>query len=155
MQGFLPILIVWVIFAFIGSLSKNAKKKTQQQAQQAKAVPAPQQAAAPARAAAQPKAPAPAAVQKTHSDPAAKPFEAHIHEPVMGMEGVGTEGMDCCHDYMLESPKEEEPGADFLPLTDEDDADKARLLLNGVIFSEVLGRRPIRRYGRSCRGRNA
>lgn len=144
MQGFLPILVFWLIFAFIGSLSKNAKKRTQQQAQQAKA--AQQRMAAAPQAAPQPKAPAPAAVQKTHLETDAKPFEAHMHEPVMDQEGVGTEGIDCCHEFMLESPQNE-PQADFLPLTDHEEEERAKMLLQGVIFSEVLGRRPIRRYG--------
>ena len=63
----------------------------------------------------------------------------------MGEEGSGTEGIDCCHEYML-TPSEAEK-ADFMPMTEEGNDERARALLQGVIFSEILGRRPIRRYG--------
>jgi hypothetical protein len=75
-----------------------------------------------------------------------KPLEAHMHTPVMGMEGTGTEGEDCCHEFMLDQRPEDKP-ADFLPLQEETEALRAKALLQGVIFSEVLGRRPVRRYG--------
>lgn len=75
-----------------------------------------------------------------------KPLEAHMHTPVMGMEGTGTEGEDCCHEFMLDQRPEEKP-ADFLPLQEETEALRAKALLQGVIFSEVLGRRPVKRYG--------
>lgn len=77
-----------------------------------------------------------------------RPLEAHMHAPVdvMGLEGEGTEGMDCCHDFMLDS-QAPEPSADFLPMGQEDEQERARSLLQGVIFSEILGRRPARRYG--------
>ena len=75
-----------------------------------------------------------------------KPLEAHMHTPVMGMEGTGTEGEDCCHEFMLDQRLEEKP-ADFLPLQEETEALRAKALLQGVIFSEVLGRRPVKRYG--------
>ena len=42
-----------------------------------------------------------------HSD--AKPFEAHMHTPVMGVEGEGTEGIDCCHEFMLGGIEDSEP----------------------------------------------
>ena len=76
-----------------------------------------------------------------------KPLEAHMHTPVMGIEGEGTEGIDCCHEYMLDQRSEDKP-ADFLPLQEETEALRAKALLQGVIFSEVLGRRPMKRYGR-------
>ena len=69
-----------------------------------------------------------------------------MHTPVMGMEGTGTEGEDCCHEFMLDQRSEEKP-ADFLPLQEETEALRAKTLLQGVIYSEILGRRPIRRYG--------
>ncbi|MBR0227834.1 MAG: hypothetical protein IJQ62_05735 [Clostridia bacterium] len=75
-----------------------------------------------------------------------RPLEAHMHTPVMGVEGTGTEGEDCCHEFMLDHRPEEKP-ADFLPLQEETEALRAKSLLQGVIFSEVLGRRPVRRYG--------
>lgn len=75
-----------------------------------------------------------------------KPLEAHMHTPVMGVEGTGTEGEDCCHEFMLDQRPEEKP-ADFLPLQEETEALRAKSLLQGVIFSEVLGRRPMKRYG--------
>ena len=75
-----------------------------------------------------------------------KPLEAHMHTPVMGMEGTGNEGEDCCHEFMLDQRPEDKP-ADFLPLQEETEALRAKALLQGVIFSEVLGRRPVRRYG--------
>lgn len=74
-----------------------------------------------------------------------RPLEAHMHTPVMGVEGKGTEGMDCCHEYMLDQPAEQP--ADFLPMQEETEALRAKALLQGVIFSEILGRRPMRRYG--------
>ena len=74
-----------------------------------------------------------------------KPLEAHMHTPVMGVEGEGTEGVDCCHEYMLDQPAA--PNADFLPMQGETEALRAKALLQGVIFSEVLGRRPLKRYG--------
>jgi hypothetical protein len=76
----------------------------------------------------------------------AKPLEAHMHTPVMGVEGEGTEGMDCCHEYML-SDAPAAPAADFLPMREEEETERARALLQGVIFSEILGRRPIKHYG--------
>ena len=75
-----------------------------------------------------------------------RPLEAHMHTPVIGIEGEGTEGIDCCHEYMLDQPAEQP--ADFLPLQEETESLRAKALLHGVIFSEVLGRRPIKRYGR-------
>ncbi len=75
-----------------------------------------------------------------------KPFEAHMHTPVMGEQGVGTEGVDCCHEFMLnETPASET--ADFLPMQEDNAQEKAKALLQGVIFSEVLGRRHARRFG--------
>ena len=75
-----------------------------------------------------------------------KPLEAHMHTPVMGIEGEGTEGIDCCHEYMLDQPADQP--ADFLPLQEQTEALRAKALLQGVIFSEILGRRrPVRRYG--------
>ena len=74
-----------------------------------------------------------------------KPLEAHMHTPVMGIEGEGTEGIDCCHEYMLDQPADQP--ADFLPLQEQTEALRAKALLQGVIFSEILGRRQPRRYG--------
>ena len=87
----------------------------------------------------QPAKPAPVKRHET------KPLEAHMHTPVMGIEGEGTEGMDCCHEYMLDQPAEQP--ADFLPMQEETENLRAKALLQGVIYSEILGRRPIRRYG--------
>ena len=75
----------------------------------------------------------------------AKPFEAHMHTPAMGVEGEGTEGIDCCHDFMLGNAREPEP-ADFLPLQEEGQTERAKALLQGVIYSEILGRRSVKRY---------
>ncbi len=75
-----------------------------------------------------------------------RPLETHMHTPVMDAEGEGTEGIDCCHDYMLGQPEQGE-SADFLPLREEEDTERAKALLQGVIFSEILGRRPMKRYG--------
>ncbi len=74
-----------------------------------------------------------------------KPLEAHMHTPAMGVEGEGTEGIDCCHEFMLDQPAEQP--ADFLPMQEENETLRAKALLQGVIFSEVLGRRQPRRYG--------
>ena len=86
--------------------------------------------------------PAQASVAKRRD---AKPFEAHMHTPVMGVQGVGTEGIDCCHDFMLSDTLEPEP-AEFLPMQEEEPSDRAKALLQGVIYSEILGRRPIKHY---------
>ena len=80
---------------------------------------------------------------KKQSD--AKPFEAHMHTPVMGVQGEGTEGIDCCHDFMLGGIEDSEP-ADFLPMQEEEQSERAKTLLQGVIYSEILGRRPVRHY---------
>ena len=74
-----------------------------------------------------------------------QPFEAHMHTPVMGAEGEGTEGIDCCHDFMLNGSAEPEP-ADFLPMQEEEQDERVKALLQGVIYSEILGRRPVKRY---------
>ena len=79
------------------------------------------------------------------SQHASQPFEAHMHTPTMGVEGEGTEGIDCCHDFMLGGIAEPEP-ADFLPMQEEDQDERAKALLQGVIYSEILGRRPVKRY---------
>jgi hypothetical protein len=76
----------------------------------------------------------------------ARPLEAHMHTPVMGIEGVGNEGEDCCHEYMLDQPAEQP--ADFLPMQEETEGLRAKALLQGVIYSEILGRRPVKRYGK-------
>ena len=86
--------------------------------------------------------PVQASVASSHG---AKPFEAHMHTPVMGVQGVGTEGIDCCHDVMLSDTLEPEP-AEFLPMQEEEPSDRAKALLQGVIYSEILGRRPIKHY---------
>lgn len=90
-----------------------------------------------------PSQPARPALVKRHET---KPLEAHMHTPVMGVEGEGTEGVDCCHEYMLDQPIEQP--ADFLPMQEESENLRAKALLQGVIYSEILGRRPVKRYGR-------
>ena len=87
--------------------------------------------------------PARTSAAKKHSD--AKPFEAHMHTPVMGVQGVGTEGIDCFHEFMLGDVSEPEP-ADFLPMQEEEQSERAKALLQGVIYSEILGRRRVKRY---------
>ena len=86
--------------------------------------------------------PVQASVASSHG---AKPFEAHMHTPVMGVQGVGTEGIDCCHDFMLGDIEASEP-AEFLPMQEEEPSDRAKALLQGVIYSEILGRRPMKKY---------
>jgi len=158
--------VIWIVIVIIGWLisamsktnqqAKNAQQKGRQQArpapQRQAASQASRQQAGPVRQAParpmQPQArPSVAAVPQPvkPAEPAPRPMEAHIHTPQMDLEGQGTEGMDCCHDYMLSDRTEE---ADFLPLTEETDTDRARALLQGVIYSEILGRRPVKRYGR-------
>ena len=159
MEGFLPIIFFWIIFTIITNVAKKSKQAGNQR--QPGANPRQGNAAArqsPARTAPNPPSPAraePALVTHTPDiqptltaprDSQSHPFEAHMHEAEMDQEGVGTEGMDCGHDCMLRDTAEE-PEADFLPLTEEDPDEKARMLLQGVIFSEVLGRRRVRRYG--------
>ncbi len=86
--------------------------------------------------------PVQSAAKKRHT---AKPFETHMHTPVMGVQGEGTEGIDCCHDFMLSDSLSAEP-AEFLPMQEEEQNERAKALLQGVIYSEILGRRPMRRY---------
>ena len=88
---------------------------------------------------------APSAQPKPAKRHETKPLVAHMHTPVMGVEGEGTEGVDCCHEYMLDQPAA--APADFLPMQEETEALRAKALLQGVIFSEVLGRRHPKRYG--------
>ena len=138
MQALFPLLVMWLIASFITRLTRAARE------QQKKAAPA-RPAAAPARPKAAAPRPAPAAPVMPAQPHVAVPLEAHMHEPVMGEEGVGTEGIDCCHEYMLDQPQE--APADFLPLTEESQKERAQALLQGVIFSEILGRRAPRRIG--------
>lgn len=144
-------LVIWLVIAFIGVIIKastSSQKKTQQSAASQTRTPQ-QQPAAPRNRVQQHAAQRPKPQAPSHTAPrqphVSTPLEAHMHEPVMGEEGAGTEGIDCCHDYMLSSPVEEKP--DFLPLTEEGNDERARALLQGVIYSEILGRRPLRRYG--------
>ena len=138
MEALFPLLIIWLIAGLIGKLKKVPPPQQQKPAVPQRPAAAPQ----PARPAA---APRPSPAPLTPHAPA--PFEAHMHTPMMGIEGVGTEGEDCCHEFMMEDSAPEE--SDFLPLSEEDSSDRARALLQGVIYSEILGRRPQRRYGGS------
>ncbi len=156
MEGFLPILFLWGLFAVVSSIAKKAQKTQQKTDQAAKKIPAPRpqsasqqrrpQPAQPVQPVARPSVQPPVHSVSSHT---AVPLEAHMHEPEMGEEGVGTEGIDCCHEYMLNMPEEPESG--FLPMTETDQQERSRALLQGVIFSEILGRRPRRR----CGGRRA
>ena len=159
MGEFLPLLFFWVAALIIGNISKAAKKNASQQkngqnARQGSAArqsrPAQERPNRPADAHAKPSVSAPRpsvkTLEETHKDPGAHPFEAHMHVPEMDQEGAGTEGMDCCHDFML-TRREEEPGSDLLSLQEDNENERAQALLQGVIFSEILGRRPTRRYG--------
>ena len=76
-----------------------------------------------------------------------EPLETHMHVPEMGVEGEGTEGVDCCHEYMLDDHAEAEL-LDVLSLGEEDQRERAQALLQGVIFSEILGRHRVKGYGR-------
>ena len=160
---------VWFIIGiiwFVVSISNKAKKEQEKQRQQAnrKAQPirpaqqmqtsgrgqAPRSAIQPAqrnvvREAPRPVAPAaPPHAMEHQTVPV--PLEAHMHTPVMGGEGTGTEGIDCCHEYMLTEPADKE---EILPLFEEDQTrqERAQQLLQGVIMSEILGRRRVRQYG--------
>lgn len=96
--------------------------------------------------AAQPNRPAAKAVKPAAPVHQPKPLEAHMHTPGMGIEGVGSEGEDCCHDYMLKDLTALDGEA--VPAMEGIKAPEAQALLQGVIFSEILGRRPALRYGR-------
>ena len=72
-----------------------------------------------------------------------------MHTPVMGIEGVGTEGEDCCHEYMLDERPDE--AAPFLQTAENAASPEAQALLQGVIFSEILGRK----HGLPCRRKRA
>ena len=170
------IVILWGVINSINKTKKNqaAKAKLQSEQEQSRQRTAAQHARqqqAQRQAPAKP-APRPAAPAMSHQDdwddeednwdqrvrPSAaaqtaparrhetRPLEAHMHTPVMGVEGEGTEGMECCHEYMLD--KSIEQPADFLPMQEESENLRAKALLQGVIYSEILGRRPVKRYGR-------
>ncbi|MBQ9265384.1 MAG: hypothetical protein IJ189_14420 [Clostridia bacterium] len=143
MEALFPILIMWLIVGLIGKIKKAPAQPPSRQARpQAGPAPKPAQIVKPA-------APAAPQVHQRMMDPEPmhhpEPFETHMHEPVMGEEGTGTEGIDCCHDFMLSSPEEEI--APSLPFAEDAEDKRAKALLQGVIFSEILGRRPQRRYG--------
>ena len=157
MGEFLPVLILLLIISSISKASKAAKKNAAQAQKQAKPAQAkPAQAGKPRSIhfdppvlpESKPAKPRPAQPAKPlGGGHHAQPLEAHMHTPVMGEEGVGTEGIDCCHDYMLGDAPAAPEAADFLPLQEDNQQERAQALLQGVIFSEILGRRPIRRYG--------
>lgn len=157
------LVILWGVFSAVGKTAQRKKSN-----QPAISRPASQPSAAPKPAPpppafrddedeedgweTKPAPPPPPPARKKFSSPAparpahvSTPLEAHMHTPVMGMEGHGTEGIDCCHDYMLGGAAPEEP-ADFLPMREEEQQERAKALLQGVIYSEILGRRPMRRY---------
>ena len=90
-------------------------------------------------------APAPAAKPQETAHHA-EPLAAHMHVPEMGVEGEGTEGIDCCHEYMLDQTPREEPSELLFP-ADETEQERAAALLQGVIFSEILGRRAHKGFG--------
>lgn len=154
MEGLLPLLMLWIAFAVVGKITKANQAQRQGAAQKPGTPQRPAAHPQKRQAAPQPNAkslkevlggPAQAAkpVQPAQSH-ASVPLEAHMHTPVMDVEGEGTEGIDCCHEYMLDQPQET---PDFLPMTETEQDGRARPLLQGVIFSEILGRRPIRRCG--------
>ena len=146
--------LIWVLViigAIINSVNK-AKKKQQAEAYKKTHPTAGQQAAGARRAkpAAQRPAPAvqqPKAVPRQEAFHHAVPFEAHSHDTssLMGQEGVGDEGTDCCHDFMLNSP-EENAAPEVQAYVSEEDQARAKMLLQGVVMSEILNRRPVRRY---------
>ena len=135
MPTILPLILV--LIAVVNIISKSKKQQEARNAAAQRTRPVPPQAQ-PVRNAS-PAVPRPAAPQHE-----TRPLEAHIHTPVMGVEGEGTEGIDCCHEYMLSSPEEEKPAAVSVP---QNESISAQTLLQGVIFSEILGRRQVRRYG--------
>ena len=155
MEGFIPILFLWLLIFMLGSISK--KKKAGQQtgpaAGRQNAAPGEGPASAPPASPVPQAAPAPRPRPQTQAAPLApapkphhaEPLKAHMHEPVMGEEGVGTEGIDCCHEYMLGS--QPEPEGELPILSEKTEDERAKALLQGVIFSEILGRRPVKRYG--------
>ena len=152
-------VVIVILFSVVNMVNKANKEKQAQQKKAAQAQPAqqkvspqrmrpdvpatPQQKAGEREERAVPQYAESAFPTSFHD---AVPLEAHMHEPEMGQEGEGTEGMDCCHEYMLSDTPPSEP-VDFIPLLDQNDGEMARDLLQGVIFSEVLGRRKFRRYG--------
>ena len=161
---------IWIVFVIIGwiiSAVSKANKKQQEQAKKAaqarpvsraQAAPAPAITrewkdgrftdAKPARANTAPAKPtAPKPLQTIQPTAHSEPHETHMHTPEMGQEGAGTEGIDCCHEYML-GGQEAAEGLDILGLKEEEPEDRAQALLQGVIFSEILGRRPVKHYGR-------
>ena len=156
MEGFIPILLFWLLFSLISTVAKSAKKANQNNAAPAKPGTPVQRTQTPhnstAAKPAQKQAPKPARPQAQQTQmhvekPSdAHPFETHMHTPEMDREGEGTEGIDCCHDFMLTDSREES-NTDLLSLHDPDESERAQALLQGVIFSEILGRRKNRPYG--------
>ena len=145
--------VLWVIIVIISAIVKAVNKGKQQAAQQKKtAAPRrtdPETAGRTIPTLPQPQIPQPAApVRKETAQPHRKePLEAHMHEPVMGQEGMGTEGEDCCHEYMLTGDSRKNENSVPAP-NEAEDRSRAQALLQGVIFSEILGRRNTsKRYG--------
>ena len=146
--------VIWVILIIAGSVIRSISNQKRRDEQKRKPMnqgrpgtpqgrPAPQ-----AHPAAQQSAPrvSPITGKPRNDVHEAKPLEAHMHEPVMGQEGMGTEGIDCCHEYMLTDTLHTE-SKDLLSMTDTNNEERSKALLQCVIFSEILGRRPIKRYG--------
>jgi len=158
-EAFAPIFLFWIIIIFVSVVTKNSKQNAGkkgsagnaggQKAANRAGSASPRPAQAKPASAPQPRKAATAAERKAapvHEEHAAMPLEAHMHTMEMDREGEGAEGIDCCHDYML-APSEPAPMQDFSSLSANDESQRAHALLQGVVFSEILGRRPVRRYG--------
>ena len=151
MNGLPLLLILWLIVGLLGKMKKAPAARSAKPAGRAKPAsqaggsqavplsPRQQRQAAAQQRPAQQEAPA---ADAHHSS---VPFQAHMHQPVMDAEGEGTEGIDCCHDFMVGNPSREDT-PDFLTVIDEDNQARAKALLQGVVFSEILNR-PHRRFG--------
>ena len=143
---FVVLMILWAVFNMISRQTNGKQQQANRNAASKPASPVKQNAPAPGapvrKMFSQQLPPREQIHEKPHTP---TPLEAHMHTPVMDAEGEGFEGQDCCHEYMLEdTPLQEET---ILPAENEEAKERANALLQGVIFSEILGRRPVKRYG--------
>ena len=148
MESFSPLLLLLLLYLIIGVLGKSKKAKNQN-AKPAEPVRRPAPAAPKKPAAPEPVSYTEAANRSAHrgADGTLHPTEhRHAAPSAEPFEGVTMEGVDPCHDYMLDDPalpvcadtQEEERAVPkvALPLSFTRDS-----VVNAVVMSEVLGRR--------------
>ena len=165
MERLSPLFVLFLIYMFIGMIGKSNKNK--KNANQRPGQNVRNQNAASPRPSAQPRQPSAEKPKKIAVQPAPAqdisytahrgedgtlhPTERHQHATVapslLTMEGMGSEGYDPCHDYMLDDPvlpvcEDADQGSSAtaapasLPLSFSKDS-----MVNAVVMSEILNRR--------------